>query len=87
MKKRTNARVGSRFLMISTVIFLHTMGSHHHAQKRYPESQKYFAEDYQDECNSDMDPSCAEYVIKSIALATFLFHSLTAGVAIYSSAS
>ena len=47
---------------LPAVVFLHTMGSHHHAKKRYPASKKFFDEEFRDECNAGMDPACAEYV-------------------------
>ena len=45
-----------------TIIFLHTMGSHHNAKKRYPAEYTFFQNDLRDENNEGFDDVCAEYV-------------------------
>ena len=45
-----------------TILFLHTMGSHHHAQKRYPPEYTFFQKDLRDINNEGFDKSCADYV-------------------------
>ena len=44
------------------ILFLHTMGSHHHAKKRYPDEFAIFPTELRDKSNEGFDTASAEYV-------------------------
>ncbi|MBR4676151.1 MAG: sulfatase-like hydrolase/transferase [Victivallales bacterium] len=46
------------------MLFLHTMGSHRQADKRYPPEYAYFDNNFRDECNNHCEELSAEYINK-----------------------